>query len=227
MQIRNERIYPRRTYMKKFLVRLVCLLMTTVLIMTYLVGCNDLDKGKSNGEKGPHCLCTNDINEFIELWYKVQSGQIQDVEGEPQTDEEYENRNWVRHLLPFKSLVYPLLKNDEYILLEAGTFDDPKIMCYHYLNKELGHSSDMLLVYIFSEELFPYYMYDNGAEGCVLTDEGRKGYDKEYNRWDIDLGDCYMYIQFPSDVDASSPDIIYEYFDFNQINIVEYESQMK
>ena len=194
-----------------------------ISISIFLVGCNKEDDWSGCSLPTPYIVLTDDINVFLNDWYSVQKG-IVTRNGENSA----KNDKMIECFSPYTTVTYPILKNSDFVLFEAEAYgvepQEPLIMKFYYniAGEERYNDKKSIEVRIFifpSEENLPsIYKYNNIIENV---------YDKEYNAWAIDNGVGYIYIMFPEMIDASDPDIIYEYFEFETLSVAEYESKLR
>ena len=202
--------------MKKHFIILLVLL----LIIASAFGCEKEEESAVTDCGG--YINFDSSEDLLKAWYSVQKGHIERVEI-PKTDEENDNNIFISSFKDQPQITIPISKNDNYPLHSISAYETS--VQYSFCPDD---ASDGFYIIIVSETARLQFDAYTDGENVTMIDGNiyKKTYDGADN-WIIDLVHGYVRITFPKDIDGSDYNTIFEYFDFNQINIVEYESQMK
>ena len=166
------------------------------------------------------------IEELAKAWYDVQKGYIKDIP----LDKRVTNEDQRCHDLYVTFSDQPVLP---VIKAKTNTFVLDEITVYHsYVSYLYNHSTIKELGIYFSIH-FGNGSFEEYIEVNELISEDGKVYtydeDNDCNHWVIDIGYGYLTITTYNGwgLDMKDLDTVYEYFEYDTIDIVEYESQMK
>ena len=217
-------VVKRKSYM------IICVILSLLLFI--LCGCDNTNEDVITDCKFPYSFETDDINIFLDAWYRVQTGDIKRIE-EPLDNNDFETNYMIDCLSDREVITIPILKKDSHVLWEISVSDkyQSHVSTYWYTYKlpeeKVPKAETAITVFFSAHEPDSKTPFLDIVEDRGLTVQNARALDAEYNTWYIDTGKGYVSIEFPQTIDATDPSIVYEYFEFETIGIAEYESKMK